>query len=216
MISVRGQRRHRPKRLYRPRAMAAGCSLLSVAAYSLFAPCCKRPRAVQAGDPHWEVSPMLLPITLTIAGAAALLNFWLGLRVSVLRRRQRVSIGDGGNVAVATRMRAHANFVEYTPFFLILLALVELAKGSETWLWLVAILFILGRLAHAFGMDRPAPNFLRIAGMVLTWTPLIGLAAYAIALPYVERGRQAPVTYAAAVQASASTLSPTSGFVRRS
>ena len=158
---------------------------------------------------------MLLPITLTIAGAAALLNFWLGVRVSALRRAHGVSIGDGGNLAIATRMRAHANFVEYAPFFLILLALVELAKGSQTWLWLVAILFILGRLAHAFGMDRKAPNVLRIAGMLLTWTPLIGLAAYAIALPYLERGGRTPITYAAA-QAPASALSPTNGLVRRS
>jgi uncharacterized protein len=118
----------------------------------------------------------MLPITLTIAGAAALLNIWLGLRVSALRRQFRVS--------VETRMRAHANFTEYTPFFLILLGLIELAKGSPSWLWLVAILFILGRLLHPFGMDRPAPNALRMIGTILTWGTMIGLAAYAITLPY--------------------------------
>lgn len=126
----------------------------------------------------------ILPITLTIAGAAALLNLWLGLRISRLRRRHGVSIGHGGNSALAVRMRAHANFVEYTPFFLILLLLVELAHGSQAWLWLVAILFVLGRIVHAFGMDRPGANALRIVGMILTWLPLLGLGAYAIATPY--------------------------------
>jgi uncharacterized membrane protein YecN with MAPEG domain len=141
----------------------------------------------------------MLPITLTIAGAAALLNFWLSARVSQLRARHKVSIGDGGNEQVATRMRAHANFVEYTPFFLILLGLIELARGSQTWLWAAAIIFILARLAHAFGMDRPAPNALRIGGMVLTYLPLIALAGYALALPYLEReGSEAGVTFAAA------------------
>jgi uncharacterized membrane protein YecN with MAPEG domain len=130
---------------------------------------------------------MTLPITLTIAGASALLAIWLGLRVSQLRRRHRVSIGDGGNAAVAARMRAHANFAEYTPLFLILLGAVELAVGSETWLWLVAILFVLGRVAHPFGMDRPAPNWLRIAGIAATWAALLGLAVYAISLPYFSR-----------------------------
>jgi uncharacterized membrane protein YecN with MAPEG domain len=62
-------------------------------------------------------------------------------------------------------MRAHANFAEYTPIFLILLAAVELAVGASLWLWGIAILFILSRLAHPFGMERPAPNFLRLRAL---------------------------------------------------
>jgi hypothetical protein len=138
-----------------------------------------------------------LPITLTIAAAAALINIWLGIRVSQLRIRDKVSIGDAGNDRVAARMRAHANFVEYTPFFLILLAAVELARGSDTWLWGVAIVFILGRLAHPFGMDRPAPNLFRMIGTIITWTVLVGLAAYALIIPYSEAARTSPVPYAA-------------------
>jgi uncharacterized membrane protein YecN with MAPEG domain len=128
----------------------------------------------------------MLPITLTIAGAAALLNLWLSLRVSRMRMRHKVSIGAGGNERLETRMRAHANFIEYAPLFLILLGLIELARGSETWLWAVAIAFVLGRLLHAFGMDRPAPNALRIGGMMLTYAPLLVLAVYALTIPYTE------------------------------
>ena len=159
---------------------------------------------------------MLLPITLTIAAAAALINIWLAIRVSHVRRLDRVLVGDEGNARVLARMRAHANFVEYTPFFLILLGLVEASQGSHGLLWGVAILFILARLAHPFGMERPAPNLLRMGGILLTWLCLLGLAIYAIALPYLERGGRTPVTYAAADQAPASALSPTNGLVRRS
>ncbi len=127
-----------------------------------------------------------LPITLTIAGAAALLNLWLSLRVSRLRFQHKVSLGTGGKDVVEKRMRAHANFTEYAPLFLILLGLIELARGPETWLWAAAIAFVLGRLAHAFGMDRPAPNALRIGGMLLTYTPLLILAVYALTIPYTE------------------------------
>ena len=128
----------------------------------------------------------VLTITLTIAGAAALLNLWLAGRVGQLRIRDKVSIGDGGNAAVTARMRAHANFAEYTPIFLILLGLIELALGSETWLWIVGILFILGRLMHPFGMDRPAPNALRMIGTFITFACLLGLALYALYLPYTQ------------------------------
>ena len=150
-----------------------------------------------------------LPITLTIAGAAALMNVWLGLRVSLLRRRLKVSVGDGGQDAVATRMRAHSNYVEYTPFFLILLAAVELAAGSGTWLWLVAILYILGRIAHAFGMDRQGANMLRVVGISITWLCLLGLAAYAIVLSYQGRREPSPAVGYAELDARASTLSET-------
>jgi uncharacterized protein len=158
----------------------------------------------------------VLPITLTIAGALALISIWLGLRVSQLRMRLKVSIGDGENPLVRTRMRAHANFSEYAPLFLILLALIELARGSETWLWVAAILFVLARLAHPFGMDRPAPNPFRMIGALLTWLVLLGLAAYAIAIPYLDRGRPAGISYASAAQAPASTASATNGLLRRS
>jgi uncharacterized membrane protein YecN with MAPEG domain len=137
-----------------------------------------------------------LPITLTIAAAAAIINVWLGARVSRLRFRHKVSMGDQGNAGLIARMRAHANFIEYAPFFLILLAAVELARGSEGWLWAVAILFILGRLAHPFGMDRPAPNALRVIGTILTWLLLLLLAGVAIAAAYAEQARPR-VTYAA-------------------
>jgi uncharacterized membrane protein YecN with MAPEG domain len=129
---------------------------------------------------------MLLPITLTISGAAALLNIWLGQRVGKMRILHKVSIGDGGNAPLTTRMRAQANFVEYTPFFLILLGLIELAIGSETWLWIVAIVYILGRIVHMFGMDHPPPSRLRLAGIIVTLLCLLGLALYAIALPYLK------------------------------
>jgi uncharacterized membrane protein YecN with MAPEG domain len=138
-----------------------------------------------------------LPITLTIAAGAALINIWLGTRVSRLRLRHKVSVGDAGNETIVNRMRAQANFVEYTPFVLILLALVELAAGSPTWLWAVGMLYIVGRLLHPFGLERKAPNALRMAGILITWAVLLGLAGYALALASTYHPREA-ITYAAA------------------
>ena len=127
---------------------------------------------------------MLLPVTLIVAAAATLLNIWLAIRVGQARGAAKVSIGDGGDRRLMARMRAQANYVEYTPFFLILLGLIELAHGAVTWLWVAAIVYILARIAHPFGMDRPGPNPLRVGGIVVSFAVLIGLAVYALYLGY--------------------------------
>jgi len=139
---------------------------------------------------------MILPITLTIAGAAALLNIWMAVRIGRLRIGHRVSIGDGGHEMLTRRMRAQANFVEYTPIFLILLGLVELARGSAIWLWIVGIVYVLGRILHVFGMDR-GTSPLRTVGIAVTLLSLLGLALYAIAIPYLEGAQRPSISYAA-------------------
>ena len=131
---------------------------------------------------------MILPIALTMAGAAALLSLWLGWRVGQKRISEKVSIGDGGNAALIARMRAQANFVEYTPFVLILIGLIELADGTSLWLWAVGAIYLLARIAHAFGMDvqPPARSSMRGIGIGVTMLVLIGLGLYAIALPQIH------------------------------
>ena len=127
---------------------------------------------------------MILPITLTIAGAAAILHVWLSLRVSRLRRPLKIGVGDGGNEVLARRMRAHGNYAENMPIFLVLLGFLELATGGSLWLWGAAIAFILARIAHAFGMDRPGANPLRVGGIAISWLVLLGLGGYAILIAY--------------------------------
>ena len=129
---------------------------------------------------------MLLPITLTIAAGAAMVHIWHFVRCVRIRIARHISIGDGDNEMLRTRMRSHANFTENTPLFLILLGLVELNDRSTLWLWIAGIVFILARVAHAFGMERPAPNPLRAGGMLTTIALIAGLAIYAIVLSYTR------------------------------
>ena len=129
----------------------------------------------------------ILPITLTIAGAAAIVNIWLAIRIVTLRVKAKVLIGDGGNPLLVARMRAQLNYAEYTPLVLILMGLIELARGTQTWLWAAGILYILGRILHPFGMDKQTPHPLRAVGILTTWIVMIGLAGYALSIPYVTR-----------------------------
>ena len=158
---------------------------------------------------------IVLPITITIAAAACLLNIWLAVRVGMMRRQHETLIGDGGHQPLIARMRAQANFVEYTPLFLILLGLIELAEGSMLWLWAVAILYMIARIAHMFGLERPTINALRGIGAGVSMLATLGLAVYALTIPYRHRAMDSDrITYVAADPAI--TLSATNGLVRRS
>lgn len=126
---------------------------------------------------------ILLPISLTFAAVAALLNLWLGVRVGRVRTTEKVFVGDGGNDRVIRRMRAQANYIENTPFVLILLALTELAAGSSIWLWGAGGLYMIGRVAHAYGMD--GANKGRMVGTIITMLTLLGLAIAAIAVVWL-------------------------------
>lgn len=123
---------------------------------------------------------MFLPITLTMAAAAALINTWLAIRIGQVRTAEKISIGDGGSERLTRRMRAQANFVENAPFVVLLIAALELALGSATWLWAVGILFMLGRLAHGLGMDGGSLGSGRTIGTLITLLAQIGLAGAAI------------------------------------
>ena len=125
----------------------------------------------------------MLTITLTAAGALALLNFWLSFRIATLRSSENIWVGDGGHPLLTARMRAQLNFAEYAPVVLILVALVEYARGSHWWLAAVATIFLLGRICHAFGMD--GARYGRVIGMACTAPVMIGLGLYALVIPWL-------------------------------
>jgi uncharacterized protein len=122
---------------------------------------------------------MLLPTTLCLSAAALIVNFWLGFRVAKLRHAMGVSIGDGGHEAILRRMRAQANFIENVPLTLILIAAVELAGKGGAWLAPAGAVFMLGRIAHAIGMDG-AFKAGRPIGMLTSLLLQLALAVVAV------------------------------------
>lgn len=123
---------------------------------------------------------MILAVTLTAAAAAAIVNLWLSLRVGALRRVHGISVGDGGNEALQRRMRAQLNFAENVPIVLVLIAALEIAGIGETWLAYVAGAFILGRVAHGFGMDGGKAQIGRMIGALVTLATQLFLAGVAV------------------------------------
>ncbi|WP_334182346.1 MAPEG family protein [Novosphingobium sp.] len=123
---------------------------------------------------------MILQTTLCLAAAAGVITFWHIVRIARLRMREKVLFGDGGHDLLSRRMRAQLNFVESTPFVLILAAAIEMSGKGGNWLAIAGSLFMLGRVAHAFGMDIDRPNPLRIVGVLLTVLTLLGFAVVAV------------------------------------
>ena len=67
-----------------------------------------------------------LPITSLFAGGFALALVGLSLMVTLRRVKTTILLGDGDDVGLRRRIRAQANFIEYVPLGLIVLALMEL------------------------------------------------------------------------------------------
>ena len=131
---------------------------------------------------------MSLPITLTLAAAAALINLWLMIRCGQARTSEKISVGDGGSEFLIRRMRAHSNFIESAPIVLILIGALEAAGGTSNWLWAVGIAFTIGRLAHGLGMDGGVLGKGRMVGTLLTFLTLIILAVMALVRVYSNLG----------------------------
>lgn len=121
----------------------------------------------------------VLPVTLASAAAAGILSIWLALRINAVRSAAGVYLGDGGNEAIQRRMRAQANFVEYTPFVLALIGALELSGKGSWWLGVVAAAYFAGRIGHGFGMDGGALLKGRFIGTIITLLTLLGLSVAA-------------------------------------
>ena len=102
------------------------------------------------------------------------------IRIGRVRHAAKIGIGDGGNEALVRRMRAQANFIEQTPLTLILFALVEAAGRGGLWLAPLGAAFMLGRVAHAFGMEENGFKRGRSIGMLTSMLTQLALVVVAL------------------------------------
>ncbi len=130
------------------------------------------------------MAPTVLPITLSTASVLALVCVVLILRIGKGRFVHKVSIGDGGNTDLLIRMRTHANFVEYVPFILILMGLLELAGANHIFMTCCGGALVVFRILHAIGMPRPAPNPYRAIGALGSVALMLVLAGYGLLLSW--------------------------------
>ena len=109
-------------------------------------------------------------ITASCTSILAILALVLASRVSLVRRRAGVGLGDAGNAELSQRIRVHANLVEFAPLALILLLILEQTALPRWFVMLMGALLVIGRLMHAWGFGRNAGYSIgRFYGSLLTW-----------------------------------------------
>ncbi len=125
---------------------------------------------------------MITPLYIALLGL-----FFVVLSTYVMRGRwrSRVAMGDADNLEMRRRIRVQGNFAEYTPLFLIMLGCAEYGGLPAYCVHLFGILFIVGRLTHAYSVlkheqyqDGKLLNmpFWRMCGMTCTLVSIILLA----------------------------------------
>lgn len=122
-------------------------------------------------------------ITLLFASLHVLLMLYLAYRVVGHRRSLKIGIGDGGDKLLARKIRVHANFIEYTPIALLMLALLEGAGLSAPWLWALGGTLTLARILHATGLSRHSGYSIgRFWGTLLTWIVLAAMSGLGVGM----------------------------------
>jgi hypothetical protein len=123
------------------------------------------------------------------AGVLIVLQMFLLLTVVFARRRNRQSLGDGGNDNMLRAIRRHGNLAENAAIFVVCAALLEMLGESRMVVEILCAAFVLGRLSHAIGLSfGRSVNIFRFVGA--TVTVIVGIAVgvllIRIALPLVD------------------------------
>ena len=119
---------------------------------------------------------MPVPITALYLAIFALFATGLYVMCGRIRGPERISLGDGGRIDLHLAMRRHANFVENVPYFMIMMAALELNGAGPALLHGLGLAMLFMRVMHVIGFkaDRLQTIPRAIAGFE---TLLVSLAA---------------------------------------
>lgn len=119
---------------------------------------------------------MLAPATAFYAVVFVVLKLLFVWRIVALRQRLGVGVGDGGHHELNVASRIHGNYIEAMPLMLVLMFIAEMNGVAYAALHTVGGLFLVSRVAHAWGMHVGQGGWhpVRAAGVVGTWLALLG------------------------------------------
>ena len=124
-----------------------------------------------------------MEITLLYTSLLTILAIFLAIKVGMNRTETNTMLGEGESSVLLQSIRAHGNLIEYAPFALILLALLEMQNTSDWILHLCGSLFFLARILHAYGVSisRESTPY-RLVGALGTWLIMLVMSVLGIYL----------------------------------
>jgi len=129
---------------------------------------------------------MTLPIVSLSAALLGLLVVVFASLVVGMRVRTGHSFGDGGDPALHRAIRAHGNLIEYAPILLILLALMENAGASASWIVGLLSVFVASRIAHAIYSFGTPQMGLRVGAFWGASLPILIAAGWLVHAHFVS------------------------------
>lgn len=115
----------------------------------------------------------LLSVTPIYIAILGLIFIPLTMRAALYRVKFKILIGTGDDPEMLRRIRGQANFVETVPMALILFLTMELLGAGTTWLHVLGITLVSGRISHYLGLTELAPPVFRLVGMLATLIPIL-------------------------------------------
>jgi uncharacterized membrane protein YecN with MAPEG domain len=133
-----------------------------------------------------------LPVTSITAVLMAVIFLVLAARVGAARGKSGASLGDGSGglikpgeehtAPLLVASRSHANFCEYVPLALILLALAEHNGAPRIFMLIVAGALVVARVIHPIGLGRKSPNPFRAGGALLSFVVIVAASVELVIL----------------------------------
>ena len=134
--------------------------------------------ATLPGPLHAALSAVALYVGLNL-----LILAWLTVKTGLIRRSEKVSIGDGGNQRLIRIMRGHANALEAVPPTLIAMLVIALTGAPALVIHVLGCLLTVGRFLHALHFTAAdAPAWQRGGGFLLSTLAFAGAALWALAV----------------------------------
>lgn len=130
--------------------------------------------------------------SLFYAGILGFIFVALSINIVISRKKLKIAIGDD-NLAIKRKIRAQGNFAEYTPFFLLLLYMVEKNGTAPFIINVLGVLFVIARVFHAYSLLKAeryidgkiaANPIWRVLGMVMTFGCILAVSVLAIINSY--------------------------------
>jgi len=115
----------------------------------------------------------VLPVTGLYAAIFGLVLLVITIRVGVVRARKQLSFGDGGDEVLQRRIRSHANFLEYVPITLILMALTEMSGAPAAYLHSLGGILLGARLLHYVTLNVSPMAITRAIAMLGTFAAIL-------------------------------------------